>query len=136
MQMKIGEAAAADPETRTEGLRRHAVAQNLLTAAYLEAGGTPFETVVNVDAAWTMRGSDAIYVAEVKGITPANQVGQLRLGLGQVIDFAVEIEHLSERTVQPVLFVSAEPTASRWLEKCERSHVELSWPTRLPAALG
>lgn len=135
VQMKIGEAAAADPEARTEGLQRHAVAQNLLTAAYLDAGGTPFHTDVNVDAAWTMLGSDVIYVAEVKGITQANQVGQLRLGLGQVIDFAVEIEHLSKRPVKAVLFVSEEPTANRWFEKCERSLVELAWPTRLPKAL-
>ena len=92
-------------------------------------------TDVNVDAAWTMLGSDVIYVAEVKGITQANQVGQLRLGLGQVIDFAVEIEHLSKRPVKAVLFVSEEPTVNRWFEKCERSLVELAWPTRLPKAL-
>ena len=135
VNMKIGEGAAADPAARTAGLRRHAVAQNKLVRAYLAAGGEPFASEHNLDAAWTMPGSPTVFVAEVKGVTNANEVGQLRLGLGQVIDFAVEVTNSSGQSVHPVLFVSKEPTAPRWDEKCGLAGVELAWPGKPPQAL-
>jgi len=135
VKMKIGDGAAEDPAARTAGLRRHAVAQNKLVKAYLDAGGHPFASEHNLDAAWTMPGSSTVFVAEVKGITKANEVGQLRLGLGQVIDFAVEVANSTGRQVHPILFVSVEPTALRWNEKCGLGGVELAWPDQLPAVL-
>jgi hypothetical protein len=135
VKMKIGEAASADPTARTAGLRRHNVAQNKLVRAYLDAGGQPLASKHYFDAAWTMPGSPTVFVAEVKGITKANEVGQLRLGLGQVIDFAVEVANSSGRQVHPVLFVSTEPTAPRWDEKCGLGGVELAWPANPPKAL-
>lgn len=135
VNMKIGEGAAADPAARTAGLRRHAVAQNKLVRAYLAAGGQRFASEHNLDAAWTMPGSSTVFVAEVKGVTKANEVGQLRLGLGQVIDFAVEVKNSSGQSVHPVLFVSKEPTAPRWDEKCGLAGVELAWPGNPPQAL-
>ena len=135
VKMKIGEGAAADPAARTAGLRRHAVTQNKLVRAYLDAGGQPFASNHNVDAAWTMPGSSTVFVAEVKGITKANEVGQLRLGLGQVIDFAVEVAGSSGRPVHPILFVSSEPTTPRWEQKCGQGGVELAWPNKPPQAL-
>ena len=136
VKTKIGEAAAADPVARTAGLRRHAVAQNTLTRAYLAAGGAPFATSHNVDAAWTMPGAETVFVAEVKGVTPLNEIGQLRLGLGQVIDFAVEVSTSCGRQVHPILFISSEPVAPRWDQKCGLAGVELAWPDRLPIVLG
>ena len=135
VEMKIGERDAADPAARTAGLRRHAVAQNKLVRAYRDAGGQPFVSKHNLDAAWTMPGSSTVFVAEVKGITKANEVGQLRLGLGQVIDFAVEVANSSGRPVHPILFVSTEPMAPRWDEKCGQGGVELAWPDRPPRSL-
>ena len=135
VKMKIGEGAAADPAARTAGLRRHAVAQNKLVRAYRDAGGQPFASEHNLDAAWTMPGSPTVFVAEVKGITKANEVGQLRLGLGQIIDFAVEVANSSGRPVHPILFVSTEPTTPRWDEKCGQGGVELAWPDRPPQPL-
>ena len=135
VKMKIGEEAAADPAARTAGLRRHAVAQNKLVRAYLDVGGQPFDSKHNVDAAWTMPGSSTVFVAEVKGVTKANEVGQLRLGLGQVIDFAIEVANSSGRSVHPILFISTEPTAPRWDQKCGQGGVELAWPGNPPKAL-
>lgn len=135
VNMKIGEGAAADPAARTAGLRRHAVAQNKLVRAYLAAGGQPFDSKHNVDAAWTMPGSSTVFVAEVKGVTKTNEVGQLRLGLGQVIDFAIEVTNSSGQSVHPILFVSKEPTAPRWDEKCGLAGVELAWPGNPPRSL-
>ena len=135
VKMKLGEGAAADPAARIAGLRRHNVAQNKLVKAYLDVGGQPFASDHNVDAAWTMPGSATVFVAEVKGITKANEVGQLRLGLGQVIDFAVEVANSSGRPVHPILFVSTEPMAPRWDEKCGLGGVELAWPGNPPRSL-
>lgn len=135
VEQKIGEKAAADPAARQAGLRRHAVAQNVLVDAYLSAGGTPFKPPQNVDAAWSMPGSETVYVAEVKGITPTNEVRQLRLGLGQIIDFSVEVENLSGRLIHPVLFVSRAPSAALWDQKCAVGGVELAWPGNLPSVL-
>lgn len=135
VQMKIGEAAAADPSRRTEGLRRHARTQNALLRAVLDAGGKLVSLTANVDLAWRMPNDPTLYVAEVKGCTPHNEAGQMRLGLGQVTDFAVEATHETGLTAQAILFLSDRPTLPRWTIKAERAAVELAWLGKLPEVL-
>jgi hypothetical protein len=135
VRMKIGEAAAADPTMRTEGLQRHARTQNVLLKAVLAVGGIPKSLKVNADLVWRMPGDPLLYVAEVKGVTAYNQAGQMRLGLGQVTDFVVEATHETGLTTEAILFLSGPPTLPRWMNKAERASVELAWVGKLPAVV-
>jgi hypothetical protein len=49
---------------------------------------------------------------------------QLRLGIGQVLEFAFRMD------AKPVLFVEREPAAEFWLPLCEHLGVVLLWPER------
>jgi hypothetical protein len=70
-------------------------------------------------------------VAEVKSITRPNEVKQLRLGLGQVLDYAHAIER-SGRSARAVLAVELKPRDDRWIELCRSHDVTLTWPDEWP----
>jgi hypothetical protein len=81
-------------------------------------GGDP-----NFDLAWR----DPATVVEVKSLTNANESGQIRLGLGQVLHF----QHILELAGEPsraVLAVESEPSGPEWLGLCARHDVQLVWP--------
>jgi hypothetical protein len=123
-----------DAATREEGLRRHATAQNSLRRFVLENGFVQVRATSNVDLAWSERDSldEELWIAEVKGLTEDNERGQLRLGLGQIIDF-VDEDVSRGRQVRGVLFVSQPPRNERWTEKCARAGIILAWPGNWPS---
>lgn len=66
-------------------------------------------------------------IAEVKSVTLGNETGQLRLGLGQVLHYAMLLG-ANGRAVRPVLAIERAPTDRRWTELCGAHGVLLVWP--------
>jgi hypothetical protein len=66
-------------------------------------------------------------VAEVKSLTSGNETGQLRLGLGQVLHYAMLLS-ANGRAVRPVLAIERAPTDLRWIALCGAHGVLLVWP--------
>ena len=66
-------------------------------------------------------------VVEVKSLTSANEAGQIRLGLGQVLDYQHQLDQAGAK-VQAVLAVECAPTGEHWLVLCRRHGVQLVWP--------
>ena len=58
---------------------------------------------------------------------PANSTRQLRLGLGQVLDYQDSML-VSHPAVRAALALSAPPDDRRWIDLCLRNGVVLLWP--------
>jgi hypothetical protein len=124
-----------DPDKIDRGLKGHAKTQNALYdwLAAQEITGLSPTGVANFDLAWRVGGT--MYVAEVKSLTATNEAMQLRLGLGQVLDYAEMLRRAGEQSVQPVLVTEHEPSDSRWRRVCELAGVMLAWPPAFAHAL-
>jgi hypothetical protein len=114
-----------DPDLVDRSLRSHATTQNLLAEWLRSAGLEPLSPggEPRFDLAWDI--GETGFVAEVKSLRRENEIGQLRLGLGQVLDYADQLSRM------PVLMLERRPTADRWLQICDRLNVRLLWPARL-----
>ncbi|MBM9508517.1 hypothetical protein ITX44_28975 [Streptomyces sp. KK5PA1] len=78
------------------------------------------------DAGWT-RGDD-VFVAEVKSLSPANEVQQIRLGIGQVLDYADQVQHQEAlHRVRPTLVLERQPTDPRWRRLADSHGILLTW---------
>lgn len=78
------------------------------------------------EAGWS-RGDD-VFIAEVKSLTGASEDQQIRLGIGQVLDYAHQLQ--LARTcgrVRPVLVLEKQPTDPRWTSLAETSGILLTW---------
>ncbi|MEZ0095940.1 hypothetical protein [Streptacidiphilus sp. EB129] len=121
--------SAADPDLTGRNLSAHRRLQNALAGAAQDRGFhvlSPGVSDPDFDLAWR----DAVghvTVCEVKSLTPANEVRQLRAGLGQILDYH---DQLTGRApdLHPVLWIEGEPADSRWVDLCGRLGVTLAWP--------
>lgn len=111
-----GEAAEPfelDPDKLDRATQAHANLQNYLADRLLELGFEPLSPAVphdpEFDIAW--RHGDTLHVCEVKTTTTANRDRQLRLGLGQVLHYAAQLEARGE-TVRPLVLTSTMSEAS------------------------
>lgn len=116
-----------DPDKIDRGLKSHARTQNALADWLRSLGLDPQSPggLANFDIYW--EDGQRSYVGEVKSLTLANESQQIRLGIGQVLDYA----HLlsSERgRVTPVLVLEREPVSDRWADLCEKHGILLVWP--------
>ncbi|GAA0482619.1 hypothetical protein Ade02nite_66360 [Paractinoplanes deccanensis] len=123
-------AVAADPDSFGNGLRAHHRLQNELARLVVANGLEPLSPSPDgphYDLAWkTDAGS--ITVVEVKSATEAGEVRQLRMGLGQVLDYASVLQRRGF-AVRSVLHIEREPAgAERWLEITGNAGVLLTWP--------
>ena len=121
-----------DPDVVDRGRRAHVVTENVLHRAIDQAGMSPRipeDDEPNYDVAWD--DGDAITVAEVKSLTAANEVKQLRLGLGQLLDYQSQLG-AKGREVRAVLAVERKPVDPRWIRLCRRHGVTLAWPETFP----
>ncbi|PRX52610.1 hypothetical protein B0I32_1317 [Nonomuraea fuscirosea] len=119
------------PNTELNGrnLRAHRRLQNLL-ASELRARGieplSPGPADPDFDLAWHPD-ANCLTVCEIKSLTRANEINQLRLGLGQVLDYVDQLGHRAER-VLGVLWIEREPSDDRWIALCQRAGIRLAWP--------
>ena|ERR1700722_3979196 len=81
----------------------------------------------NFDVAWQV--GSRIFVAEIKSLTLKNEEKQLRLGLGQVLRYAYQLNGQFEAV--PVLVVERRPSDASWILLCRQLDVILTWPAVL-----
>lgn len=70
------------------------------------------------------------FVAEVKSLGGADESQQIRLGLGQVLDYAQQLRRATKtgQIVQPVLVLEREPDdPRRWIDVTHSAGVLLTW---------
>jgi predicted RNA-binding protein with PUA-like domain len=118
----------ADPDAIGRGLRTHRRLQNQLSRLVRAAGLAPLRPSAidpDFDLAWET--PVATVVVEVKSCTKANEIRQLRMGIGQVLDYEDTLRARG-RAVQPVLYLERAPSDARWVQLAERHNVRLVWP--------
>lgn len=126
-----------DPDAVDRGLAAHARIQNDMAAMAAAAGfqvRSPGPDDPNFDLLW-IEPDGTVVVVEVKSLTTDNEIGQIRLGIGQVLDYAHQLRGLG-RTVKPVLAVEKKPESDRWDSLCESLGVELVWGERVRRLFG
>lgn len=130
---EVSVSVAANPTTNPDavgrGLRAHRKLQNGLAATVTESGGDPLAPTPldpNFDLAWYVDNHHLV-VCEMKSLTVANEIHQLRLGLGQVLDYAHALRSRVD-SVTPVLYVPRAPTDQRWMDIADSVGVLLRWP--------
>jgi hypothetical protein len=74
------------------------------------------------DLAWRI--GDRLYVAEVKSLVLVNEAHQVRLGIGQVLDYAHSLGAF------PALALESRPQDPRWSALCAQLGIALLWPSR------
>ncbi len=111
--------ATARHEATVGALIAHLSRQGIEACTY--ASGAP-----EFDAGWS-RGED-IFVAEVKSLTGAREDQQIRLGVGQILDYAQQLRNACPSTViHPVLVLEKRPSAARWTALAEGVGLRLTW---------
>ncbi len=86
----------------------------------------PARKAPKFDAGWSV--GDTVYVAEVKSLGSANEDQQIRLGMGQVLDYVYQLERLRPVGVlQPVLVLERRPEDNRWASLFASRQVLLTW---------
>lgn len=118
-----------DPSLLDRALDAHGDIQEALAKFARDAGYEPdWKGAPDVDLAW-LDGAGVLNVVEVKSITDANEVAQLRLGLGQVLHYAAELRlREPDRRVRPILAVEQAPANIEvWRAACEAAGVVLTW---------
>lgn len=119
---------AVDPNEVDRALGAHAATQNALADWARARGMTPLRPgggPADFDVAWD--DGTTFTVAEVKSLTRGNETGQLRLGLGQVLHYAMLLGE-NGRRVRAVLAVERPPIDPRWVALCAAHWVTLVWP--------
>lgn len=117
-----------DPNVVDRALGAHGATQNALARWVLSKGWTPLRpggSAADFDLAWD--GLATFNVAEIKSLTTGNEIGQLRLGFGQVLHYAMLLG-ANGRLVRPVLAIERAPTDGRWIGRCAAHGVVLVWP--------
>ena len=118
-----------DPAIVDRGLRDHAETQNAL-ADHLESRGheprSPTAGDPAFDLAWL--GDDALFVAEVKSITDANEEKQLRLAIGQVLRYRHLMTLRYGCPVRAIVAIERAPRDASWVDLCESLEIQLVWP--------
>ena len=113
-------------------LAGHAITQNWL-ASYLRrhgleprkrSSGDP-----DFDIAWAT--SETLVVAEVKSLHKANLVHQMRVGIGQVLQYRELLRASTGSRVDAVLAVEFDP-GEPWWRVCDRADITLTWPPSWP----
>ncbi|MGP3756158.1 hypothetical protein [Streptomyces sp. IBSNAI001] len=81
------------------------------------------------DAGWVIE--DEIFIAEVKSLTGASQDQQIRLGIGQVLDYAQQLQRPgSGHSIRLVLVLEKRPTDGRWASLAQAVGIRLAWGPR------
>lgn len=116
-----------DPDAVNRGLQAHSTTQDALAEHVRSIGGTPLSPMgpeCNYDLAWDSQ--DGTHgVAEIKSLTLANEISQVRLGLGQILDYGYR---LRKRGFDPRLHLVLETFPAgytHWSGLCQSQGVSL-----------
>lgn len=126
-----GTAGTPDPDLVKRNLRAHRRLQNDLATAASAQGLSvlsPSAADPDFDLAWRTS-AGVLTVCEVKSLTRVNEAHQLRMGIGQVLDYQHLLSNRAQ-TVRAVLWVEREPIDPRWIGLCQRHSILLAWPGR------
>lgn len=121
-----------DLDQLDRGTAAHEATLMALNTHLTGAGRLPGSGCPRFDLGWQVGSS--LHVAEVKSLS-GSETQQIRLGLGQVLEYAHRLsiagwEEASE--VIPVLVLSQEPSDQAWLTICEELGVLLTWAPGFP----
>ena len=123
-----------DLDALEKGTKRHEATRTAL-ADFLTANGiSPREHGLEAafDLGWI--GKDgSLWITEVKSLARTSERQQLRLGLGQLLDYRHACTR-ADRTILEALVVEHEPSDLQWVGICAAVGVVLAWPDRFEAA--
>lgn len=124
-----------DLDALEKGTQRHEATRTALADFIAANGGEPREPgkAAQFDLGWRDR-DGTIWIAEVKSLARTSEAQQLRLGLGQVLDYRQAIA-TPEIPIRAALVIEQEPSDLRWVEVCAAVGVVLAWPERFAAVL-
>lgn len=115
-----------NPALVERALKAHSDTQNALAEVLRARGMTPLSPKGNVDYDIAWREGDTLALGEVKSITHANQVAQLRTGVGQLLDYAAELAHHGEAVGRLFLVLERKPSVpEHWERVCHRAGITL-----------
>lgn len=121
-----------DPNELDRATRRHKEIQLTLQAVVIAAGhelkgGNSF---ADIDIGWQT--GAGLVIAEVKTTTDKNQSRQLRLGLGQLLDYTNALS-AEFAPVHGVLVTEHKPP-ERWIDLCQSHGIAVAWPPSFDGA--
>lgn len=116
-----------DPSERDRSTQVHRSLENWLISRLRESAVEPLDAAGEpyFDLAW--RVGATLHVCEVKS-SARNETHQLRLGLGQILQYRRQLEADPAVEVRGSLLIEAEPLDRRWLDVCDASGILLFWP--------
>jgi hypothetical protein len=118
-----------DPDRMDRALAAHSKTQEALAQAVRAAALeplSPMEQSCNYDLAW-MGLDGQLVVAEVKSLTQANELFQVRHALGQVLDYAYSLSGRGFRVRPLVVLETAPQRREHWMGLCHSRRVDLTW---------
>lgn len=124
-----------DPDAIDRGTAEHKRAQTAVSEALRALAIEPLSPQPgdpDFDVGWRI--GEVWFVAEVKSLTAANEAAQVRLGIGQVLEY----RHILARrhsSVRAVLVLEREPDMGRWPDFLESLDIDVVWPETLEAHL-
>lgn len=126
-----------DPDVMERASRAHRELQNSLARWLRDHELTPVSPTGPpwFDIGWWVEG--VFWVAEIKSLRVENEAHQIRLGLGQVLDYVHQLTRLG-LDARAALVVEEEPASGHWPDLCATHRVVLAWPPllELSPALG
>jgi hypothetical protein len=133
-----------DPDKVDRGTTAHKDAQDALAEALRNAGLKPRSPMPGdpaFDIAWRDGDTEGTaFICEVKSLTSENETGQIRLAIGQVLDYVHALDSLRKagslplhwkdvQAVRAVVAMERRPAEdARWRGLCEEHGIILTWP--------
>ena len=122
-----------DLDALEKGTQRHEATRKALADFVAANGGEPREPGkgAQFDLGWRDQ-HGTMWIAEVKSLARTTETQQLRLGLGQLLDYRQAIT-TPDAPLRAALVIEQEPSDLRWVEVCSAVGVVLAWPERFAA---
>lgn len=130
--------AVPDPDAYGRGVRVHARLQNLVADELQRLGQAPYSPGPHDPVEWDLRWDtpDAIWICEVKSITPGNAESQTRAGMAQLLWYSHAIRHAGERRpTRMLLMLEYAPRDPRWPPLLAEQQILIAWPETLRSVL-
>lgn len=124
----VAPARGSDPDLSGRGRAAHDELQNTIAGLAQEAGRSPLSprpSDPQFDLAW--HNADTLTVVEVKSTTENNEVHQVRLAIGQIMEYSGILSAVHNR-VRPVIAVENPISRASLITACEQAGVTLVWP--------